>query len=73
MIEAKWFALVIGYCLLREIYFLYAVHSLLNKLMSRNYHEFQITESRGKMKPQEPVRRADDDMMEDFGILSGIN
>ena len=40
------------YTLLREILFYYQSQKLINKLMSRNYHEYRVTEQVGKPKPQ---------------------
>lgn len=40
--------------------------------MSRNYHEYQITTSRGKMKVKQDPVKVDNDPIEDFGVFSGI-
>jgi predicted permease len=59
------------YIALREVLFLYQVHKLLNKLMSRNYHEYTLSEKYGKLK--EPQRiKAETEEPEDLGALEGI-
>lgn len=37
------------FSLLRECMFLYERHKLLNKLMSRNYHEYTLAKNAGKL------------------------
>lgn len=39
---------LIAYCFIRECIFVYYTHRLLNKLMSRNYYEYQLAEQVGK-------------------------
>lgn len=66
--------LLVGYCIIRELVFLVSTHKLINKLMSRNYHEYTISESRGKMGNQETTRQPGfRDDPEDLGILESIN
>ena len=63
---------LVAYCLLREAYFLYTTHVLLNKLMSRNYHDYQIAQKQGKLMEQEPRPQFDEGIPEDLGTLQGI-
>lgn len=39
----------------QEIIFLMAIHKLVNKLMSRNYHEYQMSDKIVKEKKEEPL------------------
>lgn len=55
----------------RELYFLYSTHKLLNKLMSRNYFEYQTASGLGASK-ESPATNRSEDMEEDFGSLNGI-
>lgn len=42
---------LLGYCIIREVYFMYAMNKLLNKAMTGNYYEFKQAESLGKQEP----------------------
>jgi len=44
------------YTVLREIVFMVQMNKLMNKLMSRNYHEYQVAEV--ATKPREKVKTA---------------
>lgn len=64
------FVLVV-YTIAREIFFLYTTHKLINKIMSRNYHEFRMAEippaadhATHKMPEEDP---------EDLGPLHAFN
>ena len=57
------------YCVAREIIFIVTVHKLMNKLMSRNYHEYKLAESVGKQPKPVFNRVMDDDLHEDFGSV----
>lgn len=62
------------YCVIREVFFIYSTNKLLNKLMSRNYHEFAYTEAQTKIKPvhQDSFTQDDSSFSEDLGALTGI-
>lgn len=48
---------VLAYTFVRELFFLSTTHKLINKLMSRNYHEYKLAEElelSGK-KPEDVV------------------
>lgn len=48
--------LVLAYCLLREVFFIYSQQKLVNKLMSRSYHEYESANRLGqKVKAQRTV------------------
>jgi hypothetical protein len=49
----------------------YHIHILINKLASRNFYDYKVTEAVGK--PQETVKEPPvPEMEEDLGTLSGI-
>ena len=61
---------LVGYCLLRELFYLYSVQKLVNKLMSRSYYEYNQAV---KFEPQKPqMKFKEEDEVEDLGVLSGI-
>lgn len=66
------FEILIGalllFILVREMLFLYSTHKLLNKLMSRNYWEYQTSQRIGKIHPA--PKMAAEDPVEDFGQLA---
>lgn len=65
-------AILLLYSLVREAYFIYSTQKLMNKLMSRNYQDFQMSEKSGKINPK-PVRLpVPDDEPEDFSPLNDI-
>lgn len=41
---------LIGFIVIREWMFQYSTHKLLNKLMSRSYHEYQVASAMGQEK-----------------------
>jgi len=52
--------LLAGYIVVREIFFMYTTHKLINKLMSRNYHEYVAAETIGEkrqefVQPEDPM------------------
>lgn len=59
------------YSLLREGLFFYERQRLINKIMSRNYHEYTVAQSAGKLDQNKAV---DQERMEsiDIGQLVGI-
>lgn len=56
---------------IRELFHIYTTHQLLNKLMSRNYHEFQVSTQVGKPVKEEAFPPVEIEQ-EDFGALSNI-
>ncbi len=61
------------YCVVREAFYLYSTNKLLNKLMSRNYHEFAYTEAQKKSFSNKESHQAQDEgYPEDLGALTGI-
>lgn len=65
--------ILIGYMSVREIWFHYTTHKLVNKLMSRNYFDYRASEEQGKItqaSSQSP--HLDLDPPEDLGTLQGI-
>lgn len=60
--------IVLIYSAAREIIFIVTVNKLVNKLMSRSYHEYQLAESVGK-PPQKAVVLPHDELFEDFGAV----
>lgn len=59
------------YSLLRECLFHYERQKLINKLMSRNYHEYTVAKSVGKLEKTK-AGRDDEGLPEDFNQLVGI-
>lgn len=58
------------YIFIREWFFIRSTHLLLEKLMSRNYYDYQVSKDVGRIKESvQPIRIEDDDP-EDLGILS---
>ena len=65
------FYALLCFTLVRELFFMWQTHRLLNKAMSRSYFEHQQAQQMGKVK----ISRAppeDNDMEEDLGALQGI-
>jgi hypothetical protein len=50
--------ILFGYCVAREIVFFCVTQRLVNKIMSRSYHEFKLAENVGKIR--ENPRPADE-------------
>lgn len=66
--------LVIGlavYSVVREVFFIYNVNKLLDKLMSRNYHEYKMAESGPSHEPA--TYKGIEEDPEDLGILQSFN
>ncbi len=61
--------LVGGAWIVRELYFHYLTHRLLNKLMSRDFAEYAWVKSSGKIK-ETPKVKVDDGLLEDTSILN---
>lgn len=59
--------LLAGYIVVREIFFMYTTNKLINKLMSRNYHEYKAAETIDQ-KPVNQFIQPEDPM--DMGALS---
>jgi hypothetical protein len=56
--------------MIREVLWMWTTQKLLNKAMSRSYHEYQVAEN--VCKPREDKIKVDDDLREDLGSLQGI-
>lgn len=65
-------AILLGYLLIRELVFHFSTQRLINKLMSRNYGEYQLAEAYGKKRNEPPRIKIPNDDIEDFGSLSNI-
>jgi hypothetical protein len=48
---------------------MYQTNRLVNKLMSRNYHEFQVAEKSGKIFPNQSKLKYEEDLPEDLRPL----
>lgn len=65
----KGFALLLAYCLVREIFFVLTTHKLINKLMSRDYSTYQY--SNEAYKRQEPRNiTVPQDLEADLNVLN---
>ncbi len=62
-------AALVGYCLVRECIYLYTTHKLVNKIMSRSFHEYQLANKAGKIEKTK-VTSVDNTPDEDLGILA---
>ena len=65
------FLIMLAYTMTREVYFMHTVNKLVNKLMSRNLHEYNVSE--GIYKPAIPKQESvvyDERDKEDLGALS---
>lgn len=64
------FFCLLGFTLLREIHFMIQIHRLVDKLMCRNLHEYNLAKQIGKKREKaEPVQ---DEMAEDLGSLQAF-
>lgn len=67
--------LIIGflfvYIAVREIFFMYSTHKLVNKIMSHSFYDYQKSVQAGKPVPEKMVIK-DLDEGEDFGALQGF-
>jgi hypothetical protein len=69
---SEWFGIVIlAYCVVREWLFIQTTNKLVNKLMSRNYHEYKAAESVYEKKAPQIKMGLEPD--EDLNELNGIN
>lgn len=55
------------YTISREALYLYSTNKLLNKLMSRNYHEYKSAEE--IYKPRQQAQMPDNEPIEGIGIM----
>lgn len=58
----------------RELLYNYQIHRLINKIMSRNYHDYEFTKNVSKtMKPDGHVNvKEDPELNEDLSTLNGF-
>lgn len=54
----------------QQLFWAIQTHRLMNKLMSRNYHEYKQTEQAFEAKPKAIVAQEED--LEDLGVLEGF-
>lgn len=59
------------YIAVRELFFMHTMNKLTNKLMSRNYQDYQFSETMNQKKPDRPAK-VDDSIPEDLGALQGF-
>lgn len=50
---------------------MHTMNKLTNKLMSRNYQDYQFSETMNQKKPDRPAK-VDDSIPEDLGALQGF-
>ncbi len=60
---------LIAYCLVRECIYLYTTHKLVNKIMSRSFHEYQIANNSGKIVKKPEFIKVDDTPDEEFATI----
>jgi hypothetical protein len=56
----------------REVFFLLTTHRLINKIMSANYRDFQLSSQTGRMKNEVKKEKFELEEEEDLGALSGL-
>lgn len=61
---------LLAYCIAREVIFVHTLNKMVNKLMSRNYHEYKAAEE--VYKPQVKIH-VPNEPVDDLGALSGLN
>jgi len=69
MSEQFLIGILIGLLVVQQFFYLMQIHKLLNKLMSRNYFDYE------KSKPQDVIKvkmPAAQEPLEDFGVLKGF-
>lgn len=67
------FVLLGVYCLARELFFLYTVNKLTNKLMARNYYDYKVSNVvELEAKNKKPELKAEEELPEDLRSLTGI-
>lgn len=67
------FCALLAYTLTREVYFMHTTHKLLNKAMSRSFHEYQLADGINKrVLPKKDNFVYDEGDKEDLGVLTGI-
>lgn len=69
------FYVLLAYTVVRELWFHYTTHKLLNKLMSRSYFDFQTAEKQTKLSQAVKPRKPHPDFDapdEDLGTLQGL-
>lgn len=64
---------LLGYVVVREVMHFAQVNDLLNKLMSRNYHDYVVSKNVAKtMGTQESMAKEETDLPEDLAALHGF-
>ena len=62
---------LIVYCLIREMFYTYTTHKLLNKIMSRNYHDYEF--SKNVDKTLETGNTTATSLKEDQGLAEDLS
>lgn len=61
------------YCLIREAFFLYSINKLTNKLMSRNYYDYKVSNvAEIEAKKKQPELKEDLEIPEDLRPLTEV-
>jgi hypothetical protein len=60
---------LLTYLIVREAIFLYSTNKLVNKLMSRDYHSYQMSEKVGKLEAPKPPKEEDLSLAEDMNVI----
>ena len=67
------FYAVLAYTMLREVFFLRTLHTLVDKIMCRNLHEYELAKTIHKRKEKEAKPQIyDESDAEDLGALQGL-
>lgn len=66
------FAALLAFTVCRELYFLWTMNKLVNKLMCRSLHEYNLANTVYRTKKEKEPERFDESDAEDLGALQGL-
>jgi len=69
MSEQFLIGILIGLLVVQQFFYLMQIHKLLNKLMSRNYFDYEKSKPQDVIKVKMPTAQ---EPLEDFGVLKGF-
>lgn len=73
MIDTSVVVILLLYIAVRECFYIYSSNKLLDKLMSRNYSEYQWTKNMAQVAETKPQPfKEDSEMPEDLSALNGF-
>jgi hypothetical protein len=66
------FIALLAFTVCREVYFLWTMNKLVNKLMCRSLHEYNLANTVYQPNKQKEPERFDESDAEDLGALQGL-